>query len=86
MSKDSRAKYYQNNKKQLQKKARERYQNLSKEEKEKINMVVSNTKIYQKMKNKSWLSIEKILIKKCLIIIIRNYFHLENLVYYLQVF
>ena len=86
MSKDSRAKYYQNNKKQLQKKARERYQNLSKEEKEKINMVVNNTKIYQKMKNKSWLSTEKILIKKCLIIIIRNYFHLENLVYYLQVF
>ena len=86
MSKDSRAKYYQNNKKQLQKKARERYQNFSKEEKEKINMVVNNTKIYQKMKNKSWLSTEKILIKKCLIIIIRNYFHLENLVYYLQVF
>ena len=86
MSKDSRAKYYQNNKKRLQKKARERYQNLSKEEKEKINMVVNNTKIYQKMKNKSWLSTEKILIKKCLIIIIRNYFHLENLVYYLQVF
>ena len=86
MSKDSRAKYYQNNKKRLQKKARERYQNLSKEEKEKINMVMNNTKIYQKMKNKSWLSTEKILIKKCLIIIIRNYFHLENLVYYLQVF
>ena len=25
------------------------------------NMVVSNTKIYQKMKNENWLSIEKIL-------------------------
>ena len=25
------------------------------------NIVVSNTKIYQKMKNESWLSIEKIL-------------------------
>ena len=36
MSKDSSAKYYQNNKEGLQKKnARERYQSLSKEEKEK---------------------------------------------------
>ena len=35
MSKNLSAKYYQGNKKRLQKKARERYQNLSKEEKEK---------------------------------------------------
>ena len=35
MSKDSSAKYYENNKKGLQKKARRRYQSLSKEEKEK---------------------------------------------------
>ena len=35
MSKDSSTKYYQNNKKRLQKKAREGYQSLSKEEKEK---------------------------------------------------
>ena len=35
MSKDSPAKYYQNNKDKLQKKARERYQSLSKGEKEK---------------------------------------------------
>ena len=35
MSKDSSAKYYQNNKERLQKKARERYQSLSKGEKEK---------------------------------------------------
>ena len=35
MSEDSSAKYYQNNKERLQKKARERYQSLSKEEKEK---------------------------------------------------
>ena len=34
MFKDSSAKYYQNNKERLQKKARERYQSLSKEEKE----------------------------------------------------
>ena len=34
MSKNLSAKYYQENKERLQKKARERYQNLSKEEKE----------------------------------------------------
>ena len=46
MSKDSSAKYYQDNKERLQKKARERYQSLSKEEKEKNdNMVVNKTKI-----------------------------------------
>ena len=37
MSKDSPAKYYQNNKDKLQNKARERYQSLSKGEKEKKN-------------------------------------------------
>ena len=35
MSKDISTKYYQNNKERLQKKTRERYQSLSKEEKEK---------------------------------------------------
>ena len=35
MSKDSSAKYYQNNKERIQKKAYERYQSLSTEEKEK---------------------------------------------------
>ena len=35
MSKDSSAKYYEDNKERLQKKARERYQSVSKEEKEK---------------------------------------------------
>ena len=39
-------------------------------------MVVNNTKIYQKIKNKSLLSIKNIEDeKKRLIIIIRNYFH-----------
>ena len=37
------------------------------------NMVLNNTKIYQKMKTKSLLIIEKNVIKR-LIIIIRNYF------------
>ena len=35
MPKDSQAKYYQKDKKSLQKRAHERYQHLSKEEKEK---------------------------------------------------
>ena len=56
------AKYYQKSKERLQKKARERYQNVSKEENEQNNnMVVSITKISQKKKNKSLLSIGKIL-------------------------
>ena len=54
MSKDSSAKYFQNNKESLQKKAHERYQSLSQKEKKKSNnMVVNYTKIYEKMKNKS---------------------------------
>ena len=62
MSKNLSGKYYQENKERLQKKACERYQNLSKEEKEKNNnMVVNVTKISQRMKNKSLFSIEKIL-------------------------
>ena len=51
------SKYYQENKERLQKKARERYQNLSKEKKKKSNtMVVNVTKIPQKLKKINWLS------------------------------
>ena len=78
MSKHLSAKYYLENKERLQKAARERYQNRFKEKKRKRNknMIVKVTKISQKMKNKSLLSIKKILEneKKCLIIIIRNYY------------
>ena len=64
MSKDSSAKYYQNNKEILQRKAHERYQSLSQEEKKKSNnMVVNDTKISQKMKNKSLSNIEKNIMK-----------------------
>ena len=64
MSKNLSAKYYQENKESLQKKVCKRYQNLSKEEKEKnYNMVVNVTKIFQKMKNKRLLSIEKNIIE-----------------------
>ena len=76
MSKDSSPKYYQSNKEKLQK-------SLSNEERNKSdNMVVKDTKIYQKMKSKSLLSIEKNLIKsekKHFIMILRRYFPLENL-------
>ena len=54
------AKYYQNNKERLQKKAGERYQNfLRKKKKKSDNTVVNETKTYQKMKNKNLSSIEK---------------------------
>ena len=78
VSRDPSAKYYQNNKEKLVKKACEIHQSRSKEKKiEKIdNMVVNDTKIYQEMKNKNFLSIKKILKnqKKCPIVIIRNYY------------
>ena len=63
MSKDLSVKYYQDNKARLRKRSGKRYQYLSKEEKEKKNNceVVNDAKIYQKMKSKNWLSIEKIL-------------------------
>ena len=64
MSKNLSVKYYRENKERLQNKSRERYQNLSKEEKEKSkNMVVNITKISQKRKNKSLLSIEEKIIE-----------------------
>ena len=68
MPKKSSTKFYQINKENLQEKknkknAYERYQNLSKEVKEKKsnNMVIKDTKISQKIKKKNWLSIEKVL-------------------------
>ena len=60
MSKSLSAKYYQENKERLQKKF---MKDLSKAEKEKNNMIMNDTKIYQKMKNKSLLSLEKNIIE-----------------------
>ena len=55
------AKYYQENKETLHKKACKRYQNLSEEEKEKKEQHGrEGNENSQKMKNKSLLSIEKI--------------------------
>ena len=87
MSKNLSAKCYQENKEGPQKKACERYQNLFKEKKKPENvlnvMVLNVTKIFQKMKNKSFLSIQKIQNeKKHFITNIRKYFNLENLLLY----
>ena len=45
MSRDSSAKYFQINKKRIQLKTHEKYQRLSKKEKEKKNVFVSDTKV-----------------------------------------
>ena len=60
MSKDTSAKYYQNNREILQEKLVKVIKIfLKKKNKKSNNMIVNNTKIYLKMKNKNWLSIEK---------------------------
>ena len=64
MSKNLSAKYYHKNKERLQKKACERCQNLSTEQKEKSNKMVMNAiRVSQKMKKINRLSIEKIIIE-----------------------
>ena len=65
MSKDSSPKYHQNNTERLQEKKLVKYLKVSlkKKKKKSDNMVMNNTKIYQKMKNKSMLSVEKNIIK-----------------------
>ena len=64
MSKDSSGKYYQNSKERLQKKLMKDIKLfLRKKKKKHDNMVVNNTKIYQKMKNEILLSIKKNIIK-----------------------
>ena len=82
MSKDSSsAKYYQNTKERLQKKLLKDIKVfLHMKKKKSDNMAIYNTKFYQKMKNKSLVSIEKIFNEKQRFnIIIRNYFHLKTL-------
>ena len=59
MSKDSSVKCYQSNKEKLQKKEKERYQEFSKEEKEKRQYGREKYKNLSEMKNKSSLSIDK---------------------------
>ena len=59
MPKTLSAKYYQENKERLQKKAPERYKNLSKEEKEKKQQYGRES--YKKI---NWLIIEKIIIEQ----------------------
>ena len=78
MSKNLSAKYYQENNERLQKKARERYQNLSKEEKEKKQQYN-----HERYKNLSEDETQKLveyrnkyygMRKKYLIIIVSNYY------------
>ena len=58
MSKDSSAEYYQNNKERLQKRLAKDIKVLSREEKEKSkNMIVNDTRIYQKKKKKNFFSV-----------------------------
>ena len=62
ISKDSSTRYYPDNKERLQEKlVKDIKVFLKKKKKESNNMVMNDTKTYQKMKNKSLLSIEKIL-------------------------
>ena len=63
MSKNSSVKYCQDNKERLQKKFVKDIKVFLKKKKKKNNMVVKDEKISQKIKNKSWLSIEKNIIK-----------------------
>ena len=56
MTKNLSAKYYQGNKERLQKQKKTK---KSRKKRKSNNTVVSNTEMYQKMKNKNLLSIEK---------------------------
>ena len=57
MSKDISAKYYQDKTEKIQKKIEKDIKVLLKKKKSN-NIVVKDTKIYQNMKNKSWLSMQ----------------------------
>ena len=59
---------------------------LNKKKRKSDNVVEKDTKMYQKMKNKSQLNIEKSIVKQknWVVIIKRNYLDLENLVSFLR--
>ena len=63
MSKNLLANYYEENKERLQKLVKDIEIFLMKKKKKSNNMVVNTTKISQKLKNKSLLSIEKNIIE-----------------------
>ena len=60
---NSSAKYYQDNKDRLYKKLMKDMNVFLKKKKKINNIIVKDTKISQKMKNKSWLSIVKNIMK-----------------------
>ena len=82
MSKNLSAKYYQENNERLQKNlVKDIKIFLRKKKKKSSNMVVNVTKIFQKMKNKSLLSVEKKyyrLRKHALFKIMQNYYFKSN--------
>ena len=82
MSKNLSAKYYQENNERLQKNlVKDIKIFLRKKKKKSSNMVVNVTKISQKMKNKSLLSVEKKyyrLRKHALFIVMKNYYFKSN--------
>ena len=87
MFKDLSAKYYQDNKERLQKKLVKGIKVFLKKKKKKSNnMVMNDTRIYQKMK-KMLVKCRKMISlsneKKHLIIIIRNYFSFRKFVFFL---
>ena len=61
ISKDSSAKHYEDNKERLKKRLVKEIKVFLRKKKKKRsdNMVMSDIKIYQKIKNKSWLNIEE---------------------------
>ena len=87
--KDSSLKDYQKDKERLQKKAGERYQNLSEKGKEKNNMGVNDAKTSQKMKNKGRLNrgkTWKILKSGKMLTIIETYNFFMVIIYCINIF
>ena len=82
MSETLSAKYYQENKERLQKKAREKYQNPSKEEKEKRQQYgresYKNISEDEKQKLVEYRKKYYRMRKKCHVIILGKHFNLEN--------
>ena len=84
MSENLSAKYYQENKERQQKKLVKDIKIFLKKKKKKSESMILNVNVSSEIRNKSLSSIKKIyhrMRKKCLIIIMRNYFDFENFAY-----
>ena len=80
LPKDLSAKCYRNNKERLQKKLVKNIEVFLK--KKKGNMVMNNVTLYQEVKNKNWLSIEKYKIRKKALFYLINYYRLEKIFFF----